>query len=119
MRVSIVVDQFKIGVIKIKDGRDRGVDPHLRQRKRYAGELQARLVDMIRIQMSVAKCVNKVARLKTTNLRNHHREQRVRSDVERHPQKYVRRSLIELARQLSVGNIELKQQMAGRKGHLR
>src|SRR5688572_9419994 len=68
--------------------------------------------------MQVAKSVNKGSRLQPTNLRRHQREERVRSDVERHSEKKVRASLIELAAQLAFLHEELEQRVTRRQRHL-
>src|SRR5215475_4445155 len=67
--------------------------------------------------MRVAKRMHEVSGLVSRHLRNHHREQGVRSDVERDTKKHIGRTLIELAREPAVGDIKLKQAMAWRQRH--
>lgn len=67
--------------------------------------------------MRVAEGVDEFARFKIRHLRDHHREQRIGRDVERHAEKDVRRALVELARQTALRDIELKQAMARRQRH--
>ena len=69
---------------------------------------------MVRIEVSVAQTMNEIAGLEVRHLRHHHGQQRIGRDVEGHAEKHVRRTLIELARQLAVCDVELKQAMAGR-----
>src|SRR3954447_14439173 len=68
--------------------------------------------------MHITEGVDEVARLQPGHLRHHHRKQSIRCDVERHPEKYIARALIELARQFAVGHIELEQAVARRQRHL-
>src|SRR6185369_4391595 len=97
----------------------RGVDLHSRKRERHASQLKPRLLEMVRVQMRVAQRDDELSWLEFADLRNHHREQRVRRDVERKPQENVGRSLIHLAREPSISDIELKKQVTRRQGHLR
>ena len=53
---------------------------------RFAGELQVRLFDVVGVQMQIAKRVDKGSRFEATNLRNHHRQQSIGCDIERHAQ---------------------------------
>ena len=88
-----------------------------------AGELEAGLVEVILIEMEIAKRVDEVAGFVIANLRNHMGEERVGSDVERHTQEQIRAALIELAGEPRLAavfgfvNVELKQQVARRKSH--
>ena len=52
-------------------------------------------------------------------LRHHVCQQRVGGDIERHTQENVCASLIELAGESAVGNIELEQGVTGRERHCR
>jgi hypothetical protein len=49
---------------------------------------------------------------------DHHGEQRVAGDVERHAEEQIRAALVELAAQFAAIDEELKQAVAGRQGHL-
>ena len=52
-------------------------------------------------------------------LREHVREERVARDVERHAEEDVRASLVDLAAQLAVRDVELEERVARRQRHLR
>ena len=69
--------------------------------------------------MRVAERVDELARLQAADLRDHHREQRVGGDVERHAEKDVGAALVELARQLALRDVELEERVARRERHLR
>ena len=77
----------------ILDGR---IDPHTRQRSRLTGELQLHLLEVITIDMHVAACPDKLSWLETTDLRHHHGEQGIGSDIERHSEKRVTAPLLQL-----------------------
>ena len=75
--------------MKREDVGDRRVELQARQRPRRTRELQARLLQMIEIEVRVAERVNKFARLIAGHLRHHDSEQRIGSNVERHAEKHV------------------------------
>ena len=86
---------------------------------RRARQLFTRLIEMVQIQVAVAAGPDEIAHIQIALLRDHVREQRIRSDVERHAQEDVGAALIHLARQPAVGDVELEERMAGRQCHLR
>ena len=67
--------------------------------------------------MHVSQGVHELAGLEPGDLGDHQREQRVRCDVEGHPDEDVRASLVELAREPSTRDVELEQEMARRESH--
>jgi len=83
-----------------------------------AGELFAGLIDVVVVQVYVAEGVDEITGPQAADLREHAGEQRVAGDVERHTQKHVGRALVELAAQGAVGDVELKEAVARRQGHL-
>ena len=117
MRVGVVVEEGKIVVLEREDITFERVDSHRRERTRGARELEAALVDMIGIDMSVAEGVDKIATLEIADLSEHHSKQRIGSDVERHAEEDVGAALIELAAEAAVGDIELEDDVAGRQCH--
>src|SRR6476659_8455366 len=108
MRVRVVAFEYEVFIAEREDVLHVRIDLHCRQRPRRARQLQPRLIEMVRIKVSVAQTMNEVAGLEVGHLRHHQRQQRVGRDVEGHAEKHVRRTLIELARQFAVRNIELK-----------
>src|ERR1041384_1456 len=117
--MSLVTNKLKITVVEFEYGSHRRIDFHLRELERLTLELKPGLLEVVRIEMRIAERKNELARLQIAHLRNHHREQRIRRDVERQPEKDVSGSLIHLTRELSIGNIELKKQVTRRQRHLR
>src|SRR5581483_10990629 len=89
MRMRIVAFEHEIFVTEREQILHRRIDTHSRQRARGTRKLQAGLLEMIEIKMRVAEGVDEVAWLEIGDLRHHHRQQRVRGDVERHAEKYI------------------------------
>ena len=117
MRVRVVIRQFEIFEFEVEQVGYGGVELHFRQRARFAGQLQFGLLEVVAVNMRVAQRVDEFARLQTAHLGNHHGQKRVAGDVERHAEEDVRAALVELAGQFAVGNVKLKQCVAGRQGH--
>ncbi len=72
---------------------------------------------MVYVQVRVAERMNELARLQTSHLGHHHREQCVGGNVEGNSQEDIGAPLIQLARQATVQHIELKQHVTGGQGH--
>ena len=117
MRVALVIEQLKIVELEIKDGSHVRIDLHLRQRKGLARKLQSGLVQMVEVEMGIAKGVDEVTGLVAGHLGHHHGQQGVGGDVERHAQKDVGAALVKLAGELAVGDVKLEHGVAGRQGH--
>jgi len=81
--MRVVAFQREILELKIVDVLHRRIQLHLRQRTRFARELELRLFQMIRVEMQIAEGVDKIARFQVAHLCHHAREQRVAGDVER------------------------------------
>ena len=78
---------FKTNVVEseVVDALDRGVEPHRRQRARLAAKLEFDLLEMVRIQVQVAKCVDEFSGLEPADLSDHHGQEGVGRDVEGNP----------------------------------
>ena len=73
---------------------------------------------MIRINMQVAECVDKIANFEIANVSDQMSEQRVAADIERHTQESISRTLVELAMQYAaVFHLKLKQRVTRRQVH--
>ena len=72
MRVRVVVGEGEIGVVKTEDVLNVGIDKHLRQGLRLAGKLQLHLLEVVAVDMRVAKSMHKVAVLQAAHLCYHH-----------------------------------------------
>ena len=118
MRVEPVAFQAEVVVVEAKDIRDVRVDIHRRQRIRRARELFVGLLDMIGVDMRIAKRVDELSRLETCRLCHHHREQGIGGDVERHTKEDIRTALVELAGEVAFQHVELEKTVAGRQRHI-
>ena len=77
MRMRLVADQFKIIVFKVENAFDVRIDLHGWQRIWFAGELQFYLLDVVGIDVHIAKCVHKIARFQPGYLRHYQCEKRI------------------------------------------
>ena len=75
--VGVVVFEGEVFVLEFENIFDIGIDAHLRQFARFAGELQMHLVKVVEVDMRIACCVNEIAWLEVANLRHHHAKQSV------------------------------------------
>src|SRR5690606_5424977 len=87
MRVRIVAGNEEVLVLELEDGHPVRVERHLRQRPRRAPELLAGLLEMVGVEMDVAKRVDELAGFKARDLRHHLKQQSIGRDVERHAKK--------------------------------
>src|SRR5262249_25876636 len=116
--MRLVILQREVFVLEREDVLHVGIELHLRQRIGAARKLLARLIEVVQIEMRVAERVNELAGLQSSDLRDHHGEQRVRGDVEGNAQENVRRALIKLAGEFSGADVKLKQAVTRRQRHL-
>ena len=85
---------FEFEIVNVFDGR---IQFHSRQWPAFAGKLLVRLGEVVFVKMEIAERVNEIARRKIDDLRHHHREERVRRNVERHTQEKIAAALVQLA----------------------
>src|SRR5215468_7235562 len=115
--MRIVTDQLEVFEFEILNVFVRRIQFHPRQRSTIARKLFAGLVEMVFVKMQVTKGMDEITRRKIDNLRHHHREQRVRRDVEWHSKKEIAAALVKLATQLAVLDIELEEDVTRRQSH--
>ncbi len=118
-RVALVVFKREIFVCKGEKVCHRWVDLHDRQRIRLAGQLQPGLFYMIIIQVHVSEGMYELTGLQSSDLRYHHGEERVRSNIKGHTQEHICAALVQLAGELAIGHIKLEQCMARAQAHAR
>lgn len=116
--MRVVADEFEVFVFEIGDVANCRIQFHPGQRPRFARELQPGLLEVIAVQVQVAERVDERAGPQIADLGDHHREQRVRSDVEGNAQEQIRAALIKLATQFPVLDEKLEQRVARRQSHL-
>src|SRR5262249_45614105 len=83
---------------------------------RLASALSLRLKQVVLVKVGIAERVDELAWPEVRHVRDHAREQGIARDVERHAQKDVTASLVELAAELPVLHVKLKERMAGGEG---
>ena len=116
--MRVVVVETEIFELEFENVVNLRIYPHCGQRPRVASELQLHLLKVIVIYVQIAESVDELAQLQMADLRNHHCQERIRRNVERHAQKGVGTALVELARQAAVAHVELEQSVAGRQRHM-
>ena len=114
MWVGVVVLKREVAVVKLEDVFHVGVDTHCGQRSRVACELQTALLDVVVVYVGVAEGMDEVAVSESCDLRYHHGEQCVGGDIVGYAEEYVGASLVKLARESSVGDVELEKAVAWR-----
>jgi hypothetical protein len=107
--MRVVTDEFEIFENKLVDVFDRRIQFYARQGSEIAGKLLARLVKMVVVEMQITKCVDEIAWLKINDLGHHHREQRVRCDIEWDTQEEIGATLIKLATEFSILDVKLEE----------
>src|SRR5215469_12984663 len=95
--MRVVTDEFEIFELEVVNVFDSPIQFHSRQRPAIACKLFARLLQMIVVEMQIAKRVDEIARRKINRLGDHHREERVACDVERHTKEKITAALVKLA----------------------
>ena len=109
----VVIDEFEVFVAEVFDGPHGGVELHLWERHAVSRELLFRLVEVVCVEVKIAKSVDEVLGLLVANLRDHHGEECVGCDVEGHAEEDVCAALVELAAQFAVRDVELEEGVAG------
>ena len=94
--MRIVVEQLKVFELEIEKIFHFRIDAQDGQRSEVTTELQFCLLYVVAIQVRITKCMDEISGLKTTNLRHHHGQKSVGSDVERNTQKCIGTALIQL-----------------------
>ena len=121
--MGIVVFEREVLDLEGVDVADLRIDPHGGEWMDLAGELELGLLEVIRVEVQVAEGVHEVAWFVAEDLRNHHGEDCVARDIEGDAEKEICAALVELAGETGpfapgIMDIELKEEVAGREGHL-
>jgi len=95
MAVRIVAYEFKVLEFKVVDFLHIRIDLHRREPPWLARELLPTLLQMIFIDVYVAEYVDKLPRLISRHLRNHHGEKCIGCDIKRHAEEKIRAPLIQ------------------------
>src|SRR5690606_4700321 len=105
VRVRIVIFNDDVLVAEVVDGPHVPGEAQRGQGPGLPGQLQLHLLDVVAVNVHVAESVDELAGLKPRHVGDHHRQQRVAGDVERHAQEKVARALVQLARQPPVRHV--------------
>src|SRR5262245_32941779 len=108
-RMRIVIQHLDVLEAECEEIAHIRIEAEPGQGSRLSGELKSGLLHVIEVEMHVPERVHEVAGGQAAHLRHHVGEERVGRDVEGNAQEYVRTPLIELARQATVGDIELEE----------
>ena len=71
-RMWVVVLEPEVVIFEIEDALHFRIDMHLRQRARFAAELQTDLIKMIEIDVGVSGSMDKFSGTQSAHLRHHH-----------------------------------------------
>ena len=93
------------------------IENHAGEGAAVAGELEAGLVEVVRVEVEVAEGVDELAGAEVADLRDHQGEEGVGGDVEGDAEEEVGAALVELAAECAVLDEELEEGVAGSEGH--
>ncbi len=102
----------------VLENRGRFVEAEGGERIRLTRELFADLIYVVEVNVAVAASPHELTHAQTHLLSHHVGEECVGGDVEGDAEKHVRAALVELAGELSVRDVELKECVAGLERHL-
>ena len=120
--MGLVVGQCKVFKGEVIESGDFRINFHAREGEWVAGQLKAGLLEMIRVEVEVAKGMDELAGFVSADLLNHHGEERVGGDVEGDTEEKIGAALVKLAAEagalgFGIMNVELEKEVAGREGH--
>src|SRR5260370_316165 len=113
--MRMVVQQFEILEFEVVNVLNFRIQAHLRQGPGVASQLFFGLLDVVGVEVEVAKGVNERAGFEVADLGDHHGEQGIGGDVEGDAEENVSAALIKLATEFAVLHEELEERVAGRK----
>ena len=116
--VRLVLAQLEVAHCKLVDRVNRSFDSHLWPGSRFTLQLLVDLLDMIGIDVSVAKRVDELAWLELRDVSDHDSQKSIGRNVEGDAQAHVSRALIQLATELAISDVKLAQAVARRQRHL-
>ncbi|KAJ6264719.1 tRNA modification GTPase [Drechslerella dactyloides] len=128
-RPRVVLGQLKVLKLEPVDILHAPQNLHLGKLPRCSRQLPLQRLHVVLVHMCIAHDVRERAGLHTSDVGNHLCQKRVAGNVERHAETHVARTLVELARDLTLvrdacgggrreGHVELREHVAGRKRHL-
>jgi hypothetical protein len=116
--MGIIIFNCKILEAELVDIPDCRIQPHYRERSGFSPELKPDLFKMIPVNMCIPESMDEFARHQPGDLRHHHEQQRIGSNIERNSQENICASLVKLTGKLVPGHIELEKYMTGWQSHV-
>lgn len=110
-----VVMELEVIILELKEGLIG--DLYRGQRSWRPLQLLLKTIEVIEIDMGIAKCMREYARGQLAFFGHHRHQERVARHIEGHAKGHVGRALIELAIEPAVDDVKLKHHMAWRKSH--
>ena len=92
--VWVVVFEREVFELEIEYALNLGIDDHARKRTRIARHLQLDLLEVVAIDVGIAKCVDELTSLESGDLCHHHEQKRIRCDVERNAKEDIGAALV-------------------------
>lgn len=89
-----IVEEFYVSAFESEEIFLVGVELQCRESSGSSAQLFTYLVEMVEIDMYIAKSVNEFAYLQVTHMRNQMREECIRSNIERYTEENISRSLV-------------------------
>ncbi len=87
--VAFVTHEFEVFVLEVEDVRDSWVEFHVGQWKRVSRQLFPHLVEMVVVDVATTAIPNELTGFETRDMCDHHRQQRITGDVERHTEEGI------------------------------
>ncbi len=115
--MRIVADELEVIETEISDFALVAVDEHARRLPRLPRKLKFSLFHVVGVEMEVAEGVHELLGSEFADFGDHHGEKGIGGHVEGHAKEDVCAALVELATEGAVGDVELKQGVAGGQGH--
>lgn len=114
----IVIQKLHIFVAELVEGVDVRVQNNCGQWAWVTRQLETGLFEVVGVKVEVTKGVDEFARFQAGYMGDHHCQERIRGDVERHAKKQVGAPLVQLAAQPVVLDEKLEHGMARWQRHL-
>ena len=112
MGVVVVIPNFDVLEIEVVNGFHRGVELECGKLEGLPGDLQPRLLEVVEIEVAISPGPDELPRFEVADLRNHAGKQAVGGDVEWHSEKGIGATLVQLAREPPVVDVELEEGVA-------
>ncbi len=110
--MRVVTFDFEVFKAVVENRIGFAFNHQLRQRARFARQLQGGLLHVVAVQVGIPAGPDEVAHFQVALLRHHMHQQRIAGDVERQAEEHVAWALVQLAGELAVCHVELEKCVA-------